>query len=45
MTQVTRAIRRAAVYTHNRPAEIADGIRVLTDQARKMGVELVFESD
>jgi NAD+ kinase len=45
MTQVTRTIRRAAVYTHNRPAEIAHGIEVLTEEARRMGVELVFESE
>jgi NAD+ kinase len=45
MTQVTRTIRRAAVYTHNRPHEIADGIQALTEVARRMGVELLFESE
>lgn len=40
-----RTIRRAALYTHNRPDETADAIRLLTEGARKAGVELVFESE
>jgi NAD+ kinase len=46
MTQApVRTIRRAAVYTHNRPDETTDAIRLLTETAGKMGVELVFESE
>jgi NAD+ kinase len=45
MTQATRTIRRAAVYTHNRPHEIAEGIQVLTEVAGRMEVELAFETD
>ena len=46
MTQApVRTIRRAAVYTHNRPDETADAIRLLTEGARRTGVELVFESE
>ena len=46
MTQApARAIQRVAVYTHDRPDETSDGIRVLTEAAGRTGVELVFESD
>ena len=46
MTQApVRTIRRAAVYTHNRPDETADAIRLLTEGARRTGVELVFEAE
>src|SRR5687768_1351413 len=45
MTQVAPTIRRAAVYTHNRPHEVEEGIHVLAAAARRLGVELVFESD
>ena len=46
MTQApVRTIRRAAVFTHNRPDETAEAIRLLTEGAGRTGVELVFESD
>ena len=46
MTQApVRTIRRAAVYTHNRPAETAAAIQALTEAAHTYGVELVFESE
>jgi NAD+ kinase len=40
-----RTIRRATVFTHHRPDQTADGIRALIDAARRLGVELLFDSD
>lgn len=40
-----RTIRRATVFTHDRPDQTADGIRALIELARKLGVELLFDSD
>ena len=40
-----RTIRRATVFTHDRPDQTADGIRALIEVARKLGVELLFDSD
>jgi NAD+ kinase len=35
----------AEVFTHQRPDETAEAVRLLTDAARDAGVELVFDSD
>lgn len=39
-----RRIRTAEVFTHQRPDETAEAVRLLTEAARAAGVELVFDS-
>jgi NAD+ kinase len=41
----TRTVRTAAVFTHDRPHETAEAIRLLIEAAKSAGVELLFESD
>ena len=44
-TQSRRAVRRAAVLTHGKPAAIGDGLARLERVATRAGVELVFPDD
>jgi NAD+ kinase len=39
-----RAVASATVFTHRRPQETAEGIRLLIETARRAGVELLFDS-
>jgi NAD+ kinase len=41
---VTRTIRKAVVYTHDRADETAEGLRALISAARALGVELLFDA-
>ncbi len=45
MSEATaRKIRRAEVFTHQRPDETVEAVRLLTDAAAAAGVELAFDS-